>query len=135
MFQVSEKPRWAMPWRDPWHASFIASSSRATCCRPTFWAYPSTAPSSTNSNLNRARFKFEFVELGAVDGYAQNVGRQQVARELDAMKLACQGSRQGIAQRGFSDTWNIFDQQMTLCQKGDDRQLDRLLFAFYCVSD
>ena len=79
--------------------------------------------------------ELEFVELGIVHGNAKHVGRQQVARELNAMEVAVERSRQRMPECGLADTRNVFDQQVALREQRHDRQLDRFLLAFDCSGD
>jgi hypothetical protein len=70
-----------------------------------------------------------------VDRRAQHIGRQQVAGELDAMKIQPQRARQRMRQRGLADPGHIFDQQMAARQQAGQAQANLSVFAEHDVVD
>jgi hypothetical protein len=74
-------------------------------------------------------FEFEFAPVLIKDRNAHDVGRQQVARELNALKTAIQTARDGVRQRRLAHAGNVLDEQMPPCQQGHNRQAYRLRFA------
>src|SRR5262249_49522139 len=63
------------------------------------------------------------------DRNADDVRRQQVARELNALKTAIQTARDSVRQRSFTHAWNVLDEQMPAGQQGHNRQMHRFRFA------
>ena len=96
---------------------------------------PSRSPPGINlvSEYNigkyRAWMKLKAAAVAVVDGNAEDIGRQQVAGELDALKFQAQRRCNGVGQRGFADPWHILDQQMATGQQAGDGQPDLLRFA------
>src|SRR5262249_30902672 len=64
-----------------------------------------------------------------VDGNAQDVRREEVARELDAAERAPQRARQRASQGRLADPGNILDEQVPPRQKRRHRQPDGLRLA------
>ena len=79
--------------------------------------------------------EFELVEFRTVDRHAQNVGRQQIASELNTMKFARQGPCQRMSQCCFPNTGDVFDQKVPFRKERHYRESDSLLFPFYSLSD
>ena len=78
---------------------------------------------------NRAGMEHESLALALVHRRAENVRRQQVAGELDALILQTEAARQGVRQGGFAHAGQVFDQQMTARQQAGDGQADGALLA------
>ena len=49
----------------------------------------------------------------APDRNAENIGRQQITGELNALPVAANDLGHGLRQCGFADTGQVFDQKMT----------------------
>ena len=91
--------------------------------------------SQNNIGEDRAGLEFEFVEFRIVDRNTQNVGRQQIAGELDAVEFARQTPSERMSQSCFSNTGDVFDEKMPLRKQRKDGEFDGLLFPFYGLSD
>ena len=61
--------------------------------------------------------------------HAEDVGRQQVAGELDALELQAQRAREHQRQRGLADSGHVFDEQVAVRQQTSERQPDLLRLA------
>ena len=61
---------------------------------------------------DRAAFEFKLLLNGRVNGNAEHVGRQHVTGELHALERAIDGARERLAERGFADARNAFDEQV-----------------------
>src|SRR5690625_1372638 len=62
----------------------------------------------------RAGAEAETFMFALEDGYADDVGRQKIAGELDALKVEPQYPRERPGQRGLADAGNILDQKMPI---------------------
>ena len=62
--------------------------------------------------------------LALVDGDAEDVGRQHVARELDALELQSERARQHVRERGLADAGNVLDQQVAAREQAGERHAD-----------
>ncbi len=78
---------------------------------------------------NRAGAKFKFTRLGIVDADAQHVAGEQVGSELDALKAAMKRFCERLCESGFADAGDVFDEQVTAREQGDQRKLDGFFFA------
>ena len=67
--------------------------------------------------------------LAVEDRHADDVGRQQIAGELDALEVQPQGPRQRVGQRGLADAGEVFDQQMAARQQAGQREADLAVLA------
>src|SRR5262249_43117562 len=74
-------------------------------------------------------FEFEFAPVLIKNRNADDVRRQQVARELNALKTAIQTARNGMRQRRLAHARNVFDQQMASGKQSHDCQTHGLRFA------
>ena len=63
------------------------------------------------------------------DADPENVTRQQIARELDAPRLAAGGPREGLGQRRLPDAGHVLDEHVAAADQRDERELDRFGFA------
>ena len=59
----------------------------------------------------------------------EDVGGQEVARELDARVLEAEGHRERLRQRRFADARDVLDQQMAAREEAGERELERIGFA------
>jgi hypothetical protein len=82
----------------------------------------------TGVKTKRARFAVE-------DRYAEYVGRQQIAGELNALELQSEGRGQSVCKRRFAYAGNVFDQQMTASEHARDREPDLMLLAKDYLTD
>jgi len=73
--------------------------------------------------------KNETLFISIEDGIAENVGWEQIARELDALKCEAKRTRQRLRERRLADAGNIFDQEMAAGEQTSDRQLYRAAFS------
>lgn len=79
---------------------------------------------------NRTRDKFKGLLLAVENGDSHDIGRQQIARELNAFEGAIERSRETMSERGFPNPRHIFDEEMPSRQEGDDAHLDDMRFPF-----
>ena len=64
-----------------------------------------------------------------VDGDPDNIRRQQVTGELDALIVQPEQPGQQVGQGGLAHAWQVFDQQMPAGQQAGDRQAQSVLLA------
>ena len=79
---------------------------------------------------DRSWLELKDLALRMVHRDAQNIGRQKVARELDAFEASADGVRETLRQRRFPDARHVFDEQMPSREQRDGRQFDHMIFAF-----
>ena len=60
---------------------------------------------------------------------ADDVGRQQVAGELDALEVQPERARQHVRERGLADAGQILDQQVAAREQAGEREADLLFLA------
>src|SRR5260370_21335673 len=78
---------------------------------------------------NRAGAEFKFARFGIVDGDAEDVAGEQVRRKLDALKAAVKGFCERLRESGFAYAGDVFDEQVTAREQGDERELDGVFLA------
>ena len=78
---------------------------------------------------NRAGLEFKLLLDLIEDADADDVARQHIRGELDALKRTVKGMRQGLREGRFAHSGHVFDQKMASRQQGDQSQLDGLVFA------
>ena len=61
--------------------------------------------------------------------HTEDVGRQQVAGELDAMEIQPQGLRKCMGEGGLSDAGQVLNQQVAAGQQAGDREPDLVFFT------
>ena len=69
------------------------------------------------------------------DRHTEDVGRQQVAGELQALELQAQSLRQTQRQGGFADTGNVLHQQMAARQEAGQGETDLSGFSEHDAAD
>src|SRR4030095_3428534 len=79
----------------------------------------------------RPAMKHEALLASIEDGIAENIGRQQVACKLDALKGERERARQRLRKRCLAHARNIFNQEMAACEQTGDCELYRLIFPYY----
>jgi Dolichyl-phosphate-mannose-protein mannosyltransferase len=70
----------------------------------------------------RSGMEFEFAALALVHADPDNVGRQQIGRELDALERKIERRGKGVRQRSLADAGQIFDQKMAACKDARERK-------------
>ena len=70
---------------------------------------------------DRTRLENEFAGARVVDAGADNIGRQQVGRELHAMKRAIDAGGERSGEQGLADARDVLNQDVTFSQKSDNR--------------
>src|SRR5882762_2792315 len=78
---------------------------------------------------NRAGTKFKFARLGIVDAHTENVAREQIRGELDALEAAVKGFCESLRESRFADAGNVFDQQMAAREQRHQSELDGVFLA------
>src|SRR5438477_5159504 len=63
------------------------------------------------------------------NGITENIGRKQIARELDTLKAEGERASQCLRESRFANAGNILDEQMTAREKTRDGELHSLGFA------
>ena len=76
-----------------------------------------------------ARMEFERAVAGHEYVHAEQIGRQHVVGELDALVTQAEHRRQRCGQRGFSDTGHVFQQNMSARQDAGNQLFQNRLFA------
>ena len=79
---------------------------------------------------DRSLTKGEVARALVVDGDADDVAREEIARELDASQLAADRAGEGACKRRLADAGDILDEEVTTCEESDERELDGILFPF-----
>src|SRR4051794_23347118 len=77
----------------------------------------------------RAGSKLELAALLVEDRDTGDIGRQQVGRELDALKRAADRARDRLRQHSLAGARYIFQQHMAFADQRDQHQLNRLTLA------
>src|SRR6185436_10277225 len=78
---------------------------------------------------NRPRMKLESPGFTVVDRYPENVGRQEVARELYALEAQSQGGGERVREHGLADPGYILDQQVAARDEAGDGEPDLMYLA------
>jgi len=65
-----------------------------------------------------------------VDADAEDVAREEIARELHAPQIAADRLGESASQRGLAHTGDVLDEQVSARQQRHQRELDRLVLAF-----
>ena len=78
---------------------------------------------------DRARVEAERLRALVEDRHAEHVGRQEVARELDARVLEAERRRERLRQRRLADAGNVLDQQVAAREQAGEREPQRLVLA------
>ena len=78
---------------------------------------------------DRAGVEPERARLGIEDRHAEHVGRQEVARELDAGVLEAERGRERLRERRLAHAGNVFDQQVAAGEQAGEREPQRLALA------
>ena len=71
---------------------------------------------------DRARMEAERLRPLVEDRHAEHVGRQEVARELDARVLEAERRRQRLRQRRLADAGDVLDQQVAAREQAGQRE-------------
>ena len=66
---------------------------------------------------------------------AENVGRHEVGRELDAPRIEAEHGAHGVDELGLGETRHAEQKRMAAGQDGDERLLDHLVLAEYDGAD
>ena len=74
--------------------------------------------------------KHEALLASIEDGIAENIGRQQVTRKLDALKGEGERAGQRLRERCLAHARNIFNQDVAACEQTGDCELYRLILAY-----
>ena len=78
---------------------------------------------------HRSAVEAELSGLRLEDRDADDVGRQQVARELDALVAEPERRGERVRKRGLADAGNVLDQQVTAREQAGEAQANLLLLA------
>src|SRR5205823_7522020 len=77
----------------------------------------------------RATMKNEPLLIAIENGIAENVGREEIACELDALKGETKRTGERLRECRLANAGNVFNKQMTAGKQTRDRELYRLGFA------
>ena len=78
---------------------------------------------------DRTGVEAERARLGVEDRHAEHVGRQEVARELDAGVLEAERGRERLGERRLADAGDVLDQQVAAGEEAREREPQRLALA------
>ena len=78
---------------------------------------------------DRAGPELELPLVGEEHAAPQDVAGEHVGGELQPRELTAEAERQGLGERGLSDSRSVLDQQMPLRQQGHERQPNGRLLA------
>ena len=73
--------------------------------------------------------QFKGVLFTLVNRHAEDVRRQQVTGELDALVVGADDPGQGMRQGGLPDTRHVLDKEVTAGQQAAEGQVDLLVLA------
>ena len=76
-----------------------------------------------------ARMEFERAVARHEHVHAEQIGRQHVVGELDALVTQAEHRRQRCGQRGFADAGHVFQQNVSTRQNAGDQLFQNRLFA------
>ena len=68
--------------------------------------------------------ELEFGGVAVVDGNADNVGGEEIGSALDSGKGALDGLGKCVGEDGFADTGDVFDEDVSPGEEGDDDAID-----------
>ena len=71
----------------------------------------------------------EFAGLLVVDARADQVGRDEVGRELDALELAADRLGQGLDRHGLGQAGHALDEDVAAREQRDDQPLQQVVLA------
>ena len=91
--------------------------------------------SEDDTGQNRAGAVFEIVDLTIVDADADDIGREQIGCELDALEADSQRGGQGLRQGRLADAGHIFEQHVAFAKEGRQQLIDNLLLAYDHLGD
>jgi hypothetical protein len=77
----------------------------------------------------------ELAGLRLEDHGADDVARQQVGRELDALELHAEGGAQGLDQQRLGQAGHALEEDVAAGQEGDEEPLDRGVLADHGLAD
>lgn len=78
---------------------------------------------------NWTRHKFKGLFLTIKYRHPHDIGRKEIARELNALERTVERSRKAMRQRRFSDPRDIFEKKMSARQERDQTHFDHMRFA------
>ena len=78
---------------------------------------------------DRSEFRFEVSVAGIVNESAENIGGEKVGRELDAGKIAVEGSSKRFDCQCFSQSWNPFEENVAVGEKTGKKALNQLFLS------
>src|SRR6266487_2088254 len=78
----------------------------------------------------RPAMKREALLAPIENGIAENIGRKQVTRKLDALEGERERSRQRLGERCLAHARDIFNQEVTTREEAGDCELYRLILAY-----
>src|SRR5690606_6842536 len=73
---------------------------------------------------NRTGLKMKRMALSVENRGADDIGRQEIAGELDALIVEAQQISERVRQGRLADPGDVLDQQMSSCQQAADRETD-----------
>jgi hypothetical protein len=73
--------------------------------------------------------EFEGAAVALEDGHAGDVCRQQIAGELNPLKLEPERAGQGVGEGGLADSGNVLDEQVAASEQTSERQSNLRLLA------
>jgi hypothetical protein len=63
------------------------------------------------------------------NGIAENIGRKQIARKLDALKGERERARECLGESRLTHARNVFNQEVAACEQTSDCELYRLILS------
>ena len=78
---------------------------------------------------DRAELGLELRAVGPVDARADEVGRNEVGRELHALERAAEHRGRGLDRQGLRQSGNALDQDVPAGEQADEHPLEHLLLA------
>jgi hypothetical protein len=78
---------------------------------------------------NGTVFEFEALLSGGKDRDSDDVTGQHVTGELHTLKSAIDGTGDGLAECGFTNARDTFDEDVTFRENGDERKTEDVVFA------
>ena len=127
-------------WNEGFWVATMKNGSGSACVSPSIVTWRSSIASSsalcalgvarlTSSAMHELREHRPAMELEAtaravVDRDADDVGRQQVARELDALVREAEHARERVRERRLADARDVLDQEVAAREQAGEREPD-----------
>jgi hypothetical protein len=73
--------------------------------------------------------ELEFAGFLVKDAEARDISREEVRGALDAGEFSTEGEGEGLGEGGFSEAWEVLDEEMTASEQAFEHMFNNLLFS------